>query len=194
MSERVLEFDGAPIRCLESGSGESVVAVHGPGDGTPTPLETLLAQKFRVLALESTGFVTRTPEDAGRLLGDVIAKLGLGRYAVIAAGRCAGAALSHAAAASPQTLVLISPAGAVPEARLGDVTMPTLILSGTKDEHDATARLCAERIRECYPMLVYDSGPAMTTERPAALYEAVADFLERGGRFVLERQDSTISP
>jgi len=34
----------------------------------------------------------------------------------------------------------------------------------------------------------------MATERPAALFEAVADFLERRGRFVLERQESVISP
>jgi pimeloyl-ACP methyl ester carboxylesterase len=88
----------------------------------------------------------------------------------------------------------LSPTGA--ETRLGDIKAPTLILVGTKDDAatQAAGKLCADRIRDSYPMLVYDSGPAMAAERPAALYEAVADFLERGGRFVMERQESVISP
>jgi pimeloyl-ACP methyl ester carboxylesterase len=110
-------------------------------------------------------------------------------------------ALCHAAelAAAPETLVLFSPAGPLAgdaEACLGDIKAPTLILVGTRDDAatEAAGRLCADRISESYPMLVYDAGSAMASERPAALFEAVADFLERGGRFVLERQASVISP
>ena len=99
---------------------------------------------------------------------------------------------------APETLVLLSPAGplAGAEARLSDIKAPTLILIGTKDDTatEAAGRLCVERIPESYPMLVYDAGPAMAAERPAALFEAVADFLERRGRFVLERRESVISP
>jgi pimeloyl-ACP methyl ester carboxylesterase len=160
----------------------------------------MLAQKFRVLALESPGAAARTPQDAARLLARALATLGLGTYALIAGGRAAAVALCHAAdaAIAPEALVLLSPAGPLAgiEARLGDITAPTLILLGTKDEPaaEAAARLCAQRIPESYPMLVYDAGPAMASERPAAVFEAVADFIERRGRFVLERRESAISP
>jgi pimeloyl-ACP methyl ester carboxylesterase len=199
-AERRIGADGTPIRCLECGHGETVVALHGESGVAPTSLEELLAQKFRVLALESPAFAARAPQDAARLLARTGATLGLGKYALIAAGPAAAAALCHAAeaAAAPETLVLLSPAGplAGAEPHLGDIKAPTLVLVGTKDEPatEAAARLCAERIPECYPMLVFDSGPAMAAERPAALFEAVADFLERRGRFVLERQASVISP
>jgi pimeloyl-ACP methyl ester carboxylesterase len=199
-AERRIDADGTPIRCLERGHGETVVALHGGAGATPTALERLLAQKFRVLALESAAFAARAPQDAARLLARALATLGLGKYALIAGGPAAAAALWHAAeaAAAPETLVLLSPAGplAGAEARLGDIKTPTLVLVGTKDDTatEAAGRLCAERIPESYQMLVYDSGPAMAAERPAAIFEAVADFLERRGRFVLERQESVISP
>jgi len=199
-TERRIGADGTPIRCLERGHGETVVALHGESGAAPTALEQLLAQKFHVLALESPAFAARVPQDAARLLARTLATLGLGKYTLIAGGPAAAAALCHAAeaTAAPEALVLISPAGPLgdAEARLGDIKAPTLVLTGTKNTSatEAVGRLCAERIPESYPMLVYDSGPAMAAERPAALFEAVADFLERRGRFVLERQESVISP
>ena len=199
-AERRIDADSTPIRCLEGGHGETVVALHGESGAAPTALEQLLAQRFRVLALESPAFAARAPQDAARLLARALATLGPGKYALIAGGPAAAAALCHAAeaAAALETLVLLSPAGPLvgAEARLGDIKAPTLVLVGTKDDTatEAAGRLCAERIPESYPMLVYDAGPAMAAERPAALFEAVADFLERRGRFVLERQESVISP
>jgi pimeloyl-ACP methyl ester carboxylesterase len=198
--ERRIDADGTPIRCLERGHGETVVALHGESGAAPTAFEQLLTQKFRVLALESPAFAALAPQDAARVLARAIAMLGIAKYALVAGGRAAAAALCHAAeaAAAPETLVLLSPTGplAGAEMRLGDIKAPTLVLVGTKDEPatEAAGRRCAERIPESYPMLVYDSGPAMEAERPAALFEAVADFLERRGRFVLERQTSAISP
>jgi pimeloyl-ACP methyl ester carboxylesterase len=195
-AERRIDADGTPVRCLERGQGETVVTLHGDTGAAPTALEQLLAQKFRVIALENPAFAARAPQDAARLVARALAGAGIGRYALIASGPAAPAALCHAAeaAAPPVTLVLLSPASA--ETHLGDIKMPTLILIGTKDDQatQEASRVCAERIRESYPMLVYDAGAAMATERPAALFEAVADFLERGGRFVLERQESVISP
>jgi pimeloyl-ACP methyl ester carboxylesterase len=199
-AERRIDADGAPIRCLERGRGETVIALHGEAGAAPTALEQLLAQKFRVIALESPAFAARAPQDSARMLARALAALALGKYALIAGGRTAAAALCHAAeaAAAPETLVLLSPACPLAgvEACLHDIKAPTLVLIGTRDEPatEAAGRLCAERIPESYPMLVYDAGPAMASERPAALFEAVADFLERRGRFVLERQESVISP
>ena len=199
-AERRIDADGTSIRCLERGDGECVVALHGESDATPNALEQLLAQKFRVLVLESRALATRPPQDAARLLARALAPQGLGKYALVAGGPAVAMALCYAAdvAVAPETLVLLSPAGplAGAEARLGAIKAPTLVLVGTKDDAatEAAGRLCAERIPESYPMLVYDSGPAMASERPAALFEAVADFLERRGRFVLERQASVINP
>lgn len=196
-AERRIDADGMPIRCLERGAGAAVVTLHAEEGAAPTPLEALLAEKFRVLALESPAFAARAPADGARLLARALAALGLGDYALIAGGRAAAAALGQAAegAAAPETLVLLSPAGGA-GAPLEAITAPTLILTGTRDDPtaEAEARLAAERIPEAYPMLVYDSGAAMAAERPAALFEAVADFLERRGRFILERQPSVISP
>jgi hypothetical protein len=199
-SDRRIDADGTPVRCLERGQGGAVVTLHNDAGAAPTALEQLLAQKFRVLALESNTFATRAPQDAARILSRALANLGLGKYGLIASGPTAAATLCQVAeaAAPPETLVLLSPAGplAGAEAKLGHISVPTLILLGTRDDQatQAVGRLCADHIRESYPMLVYDSGPAMATERPAALFEAVADFLERRGRFVLERQESVISP
>jgi pimeloyl-ACP methyl ester carboxylesterase len=198
--ERRIDADGTSIRCLECGHGETVVTLHGESGAAPTALEQLLAQKFRVIALESPAFAMRAPHDPARLLARALATLGLGKYALIASGPATAAALGHAveAVAAPETLVLLSPSGpsAGAEMRLGDIKAPTLVLVGTRDgpATEAAGRLCAERIPESYPMLVYDSGPAMATDRPAALFEAVADFLERRGRFVLDRQASLINP
>jgi hypothetical protein len=36
--------------------------------------------------------------------------------------------------------------------------------------------------------------PACDGRRPGALYEAIADFIERRGKFVLERHESALSP
>jgi pimeloyl-ACP methyl ester carboxylesterase len=199
-AERRIDVDGTPIRCLERGQGETVVALHGESGATPTSLEQLLAQKCRVLTLESPVFAAGAPQDAARLLARALAALGVSKYALIAGGPAAAVALCHAAeaAAVPETLILLSPAGplAGAEARLSDIKAPTLVLTGTKDDAatEAAGRLCAERIPESYVMLVYDAGATMATERPAALFEVVADFIERGGRFVLERQESVISP
>jgi pimeloyl-ACP methyl ester carboxylesterase len=199
-SERRIDVDGTPIRCLERGEGEPVVTLRGDSGAAPTALDQLLAQKFRMLLLESPAFAAGSPQDAARLLARTLAKLSLGKHALLASGPAAAMALCHAAeaAGAPEALVLLSPAGSLTgaEAHMRDITAPTLILVGTKDEPatEAAGRLCGDHIRESYPMLVYDSGPAMATERPAALFEAVADFLERRGRFVMERQESVISP
>jgi pimeloyl-ACP methyl ester carboxylesterase len=199
-AERQINATGTPVRAFERGQGETVVVVRAEAGSAPTAFEQLLAEKFRIIALESPGFAAHGPQDGARHLTQALAALGIDKYALIAGGSAAAAVLLHAgeAGAAPETLVLLSPAGPLDgaEAHLGDIKTPTLILTGTKDEPatEAAGRLCAERIPESYPMLVYDSGPAMAAERPAALFEAVADFLERRGRFVLERQESVISP
>ena len=198
--ERRVEADGVSVRYREHGRGETVIVLHRDGDRAANEFEQMLAEKFRVVALESGAFAARSPQEAGRLLARAVEALATGKYALVAYRHAAAAALCHAAEPLPalESLVLLSPSGdfAPAEPRLSLIKVPTLLLVGTKDEPATVTvgRVCAESIPECYPMLVYDSGPSMASERPAALYEAVSDFLQRRGRFVLERQHSAISP
>lgn len=199
-AERRIEIDGTSIRCLEAGRGATVIALHGDAGDAPTALETMLAEKFRVVALANAGFTGQAPREAADLAARAIRNLGVERYSLLAGAEAAAAAvfLGSDAAAAIEALTLVSPSGNSRdlEARLGDVKVTTLVLSGTKEKPAAAAiaRMCADRLPDGYFMVVYDAGPAMENERPAALYEAVADFLERRGRFVLERQDSALSP
>jgi len=199
-TERRIELDGVSIRCFERGQGETIVSLHDESGAAPTVLEQKLAQNFRVVVLQSEALASHPPADGVGLLGKIVASLRLADHGMIAADRAAVPALLYAAAAdaASKTLVLLSPAGSLAgaESRLSQIKVPTLVLVGTEDEPTAqtVGPLCAEHIPECYQMLVYDSGRAMADERPAALFEAVADFLERRGRFVLERQESVISP
>ncbi len=199
-SERRIDAGGVPLSCLEAGYGKAVLVLHGEPGSAPNALEELLAGTFRVVVLESGAFAVGAPQEAARLLTRSVAALALDDYALIAYRGATAAALCHAAEpeAALTRLVLVSPAGgrAIPEERLSAIAAATLVLTGTADPPatEAAGRLCAEHIPECYPMLVYDTGPGMATERPAALLEAVADFVERGGGFVVERQESVISP
>jgi pimeloyl-ACP methyl ester carboxylesterase len=198
-TERRIDAE-ASLRCLEAGRGEVVVVLHGEADIAPTALETMLSQKFRVIALECPGFAMQTPHEAARLIARVAGNLDLERYSLIASTSAAAAALCHVleAAAQVEALVLVSPSGPIGdlEARLGDIKVATLVLVGTRDKPAASsaARLIADRSPDGYFMVVYDAGQAMENERPDALYEVIADFIERRGRFVLERQESALSP
>jgi len=199
-AERRIDVDGASVRCLEAGRGAVVVTLHGDADAGPTALEKLLAQRFRVVALESPGLAAQPPQNAARLVVKAVRTLGLEQYSLLASTSAAAPAVHHAieAAAQVEALILLSPSGRMGEldARLGDVKATTLVLAGTryKPAASAAARMCADRIPDSYFMVVYDAGPGMENERPAALFEAIADFIERRGRFVLERQDSALVP
>jgi pimeloyl-ACP methyl ester carboxylesterase len=57
-----------------------------------------------------------------------------------------------------------------------------------------TGRTYVERLPDCYYLLMYDAGHAMEAERPEALCEAVCDFVERRGAFIVERKNTAISP
>jgi len=194
-SERRIDVDGAQFCCFEYGTGDTLVSLHADAVTGPTALERLLAAKFRVMALEIPALVTDAKTGSQRLAKG-LDLLAIRKYALIASGTTAAMALAHAADASPESLVLLSPVGPLgsAEAHLGEIAAPTLILIGTKDNPATAAvgRAC-ERIPDSYPMLVYEADSGMAAERPEALYEAVADFIERHGRFILERQNSVVS-
>ncbi len=201
-AERRIDAEGATIRCLEAGQGSTVVVLRD-GAAVPTALERLLAGKFHVIVLEAPQQPARACRDEARILAQAVRGLGVERYALVGSRSAASQALWQTIddTGRVEALVLISPttllAGdAELEARLGDVAAPTLVLVGTDDKSlpAVTGRMYVERIGECYHMLVYDAGPDPANERPAALFEAVADFVERRGAFVVERRESAINP
>src|ERR1700693_261328 len=95
-TERRIDVDGASIRCFEAGQGEVVVALHGETDASPTPLENMLSQKFRVVVLESPGFGTRAPHEASRLIARVVRDLGLKNHSMVASTSATAPALWRA--------------------------------------------------------------------------------------------------
>jgi pimeloyl-ACP methyl ester carboxylesterase len=219
-TEHFIEADGLRIRYLEAGQGNPVVVLPAADGLTPSPLNNLLAQQFRVIALEIPG-VGRSPvntrsqsmRDLARTLAEAIAALGLEHYGLVSTAASTPLALWQAIDLPERVdpLVLISPVALLPdgwtapsgcardpelERSLGDIQAATLVLFGTRDDviPSETGRLYVERIPNCYYALVYDAGHVIEAERPEALSAAVCDFLEHRETFVVSRKNTIINP
>ena len=101
--------------------------------------------------------------------------------------------------AKQQALVrrLIGPArDAALEGLLKELPVPTLALFGTVDRvtpSDA-AYLYREIIPNCHIGMVYDAAHAIDVDRPEAVSEIVADFIERQEKFLVTGQSGVIHP
>ena len=101
--------------------------------------------------------------------------------------------------AKQQALVrrLIGPARDVAlEGKLKEMPVPTLALFGTVDRvtpSDA-AHLYREIIPNCHIGMVYDAAHAIDADRPEAVAEIVADFIERQEKFLVTGQSGVIYP
>ena len=75
-------------------------------------------------------------------------------------------------------------------------TTPTLVLFGTADQviPPDMGHLYKELMPNCHLVFVYDAGHAISTDRPEAFTEVVADFLERHEAFVISRTPTVIHP
>jgi 4,5:9,10-diseco-3-hydroxy-5,9,17-trioxoandrosta-1(10),2-diene-4-oate hydrolase len=82
------------------------------------------------------------------------------------------------------------------EHRLRGLTVPTLVLFGTEDQviSPAMGRIYKDLIPGAYLIFVYDAGHVISTDRPEAFTEVVADFLERHEAFVISRAQTVIHP
>ena len=85
---------------------------------------------------------------------------------------------------------------AVLEARMRDMAIPTLVLFGTLDRviPPDMGRHYKELLPNCHLVFVYDAGHAISTDRPEAFAEIVADFVERREAFVVSRTETVIHP
>jgi pimeloyl-ACP methyl ester carboxylesterase len=82
------------------------------------------------------------------------------------------------------------------ERRLPELPTPTLVLFGTLDAviPPEMGHFYKELIPNSHLVFVYDAGHAISTERPEAFTEVVADFLERHEAFVISRTETVIHP
>ena len=82
------------------------------------------------------------------------------------------------------------------ENRLRGLTVPTLVLFGTLDSviSPAMGRVYKDLIPGAHLVFVYDAGHVISTDRPEAFTEVVADFLERHEAFVISRAQTVIHP
>ena len=82
------------------------------------------------------------------------------------------------------------------ERRLPELQTPTLVLFGTLDAviPPEMGHFYKELIPNSHLVFVYDAGHAISTERPEAFTEVVADFLERHEAFIISRTETVIHP
>jgi pimeloyl-ACP methyl ester carboxylesterase len=82
------------------------------------------------------------------------------------------------------------------EALLPGLVIPTLVLFGTLDRviPPSMGHFYKELMPNCNLVFVYDAGHAISTDRPEAFVEVVADFIERHEAFVISRIETVIHP
>jgi pimeloyl-ACP methyl ester carboxylesterase len=82
------------------------------------------------------------------------------------------------------------------ERQLPGLATPTLVLFGTVDRviPPDMGHIYKELMPNCHLVFVYDAGHAISTDRPEAFTEVVADFLERHEAFVISRTETVIHP
>ena len=200
---RSIQLDGTPLRYLEAGQGSPVVILEPELE--LSPFASLLAQQFRVVVLELPASADQDEAALASRLNRAVAAIGLDHHVVIGSDDTAALALWQAVDAPDHVdgLVLLSPTVLRPGAaesplagRLGEVRAPALVLFGTNDPAvpPETGRLYVERLPECYYALSYDAGHDIAGDRPEALSEAVSDFVERRGTFIVERNSTALHP
>ena len=82
------------------------------------------------------------------------------------------------------------------ENQMRGLATPVLVLFGTLDHviPPEMGRLYKELLPNSHLVFVYDSGHAISTERPEAFAEVTLDFLERRDAFVVSRTETVIHP
>jgi pimeloyl-ACP methyl ester carboxylesterase len=82
------------------------------------------------------------------------------------------------------------------EARMRELAIPTLVMFGTLDRviPPEMGRHYKALLPNGHLVLVYDAGHAISTDRPEAFTEVVADFLERHEAFIISRTETLINP
>ena len=82
------------------------------------------------------------------------------------------------------------------ESKLGEIRCATLVVFGLDDQLVApeAARVYKGKIPNSNHSIVYDAGHAIAAERPEALINAVADYVEYRETFIVGRQTGMLNP
>ena len=74
--------------------------------------------------------------------------------------------------------------------------VPVLVVFGVRDRAipPAMGRIYKRLLPRCQLLLVYDAGHAVSTDRPEAFTEAVADFIARHEQYVVSRRSTVLFP
>jgi len=82
------------------------------------------------------------------------------------------------------------------EARMRELSVPTLALFGTADRviPPAVAHLYRQILPNCHLVMVYDAAHAVDADRPEAVAEVVDDFLRHREQFLVKRTSDLLHP
>jgi len=117
-TEHTVQADGFTVRYAQSGAGEALVVLHGAGGLRHSRALDLLAQQYRVLAIEMPGFgdqpneTHQTMAELAQSVALVLDAIGLDRFHLLGTS-FGGAAAAYLAVARPDrviSLVLEGPA------------------------------------------------------------------------------------
>ena len=138
-----------------------------------------------------------------------ISPLASGSYGLIGVSSAASVAIRHALSSSESiaALVLVSPLAVRPagspvgathelESQLHEIQCPTLAVFGQADGtiDPVAPSIYRSRIPNCNVAFVYDAGHDIAAERPQALLNLVADYLERRETFIVQNRAGAINP
>ena len=217
IEEGQVDVAGTQARYWAAGAGDLVVILDNGGWGA-SQLQEALAGGYRVVRLELVELTTAVAGGGAsdtRQVADLtalaVAGITDGKYTLIGVAESAGVALWQTLRApdSVDALVLISPSIVLPSgeahqgvhdaeavSRLGDVACATLVVFGLNDRTVApeAASVYKESIPNCNISFVYDAGSDIMADRPEALTDAVADFVERRETFIVGRGSGLINP
>jgi pimeloyl-ACP methyl ester carboxylesterase len=198
-----VEAGGFRIRYAQAGSGHPIIYLHEAGGLKLSPGHELLAQTFRVIALElPENHLLASIEDLARNLNAAVSALGIERYSVMgtSVGSTVAVWMAILRPESVETIVLSAPA-APPrdesfEKRVAELPQPVLVLLGTDDEVTPPegAHRYRELVRSCHLMFVYGAAQAIDADRPDAFASLVGDFLTRKEQFVVRETTALIHP
>ncbi len=182
---------------------ETVVIVDEPGRSAA--LRDALAQQWMVLEPRSDDLDPGAEDQVAA----AIAPLASGSYGLIGVSSAASVAIRHALQ-SPQSisaLILVSPMAIRPagapvgathelESQLHEIQCPTLAVFGQADRtiDPVAPSIYRSLIPNCNVAFVYDAGHDIAAERPQALLNLVADYLERRETFIVQNRAGAINP
>jgi pimeloyl-ACP methyl ester carboxylesterase len=205
-TETSVAVDGTRLRVLEAGQGEPLVVLPGPDGMHLSRAHELLTRWCRVIGLDLSGIGLCSARELATTASQAIQQLGLERVTLLGTSLGAAVALEIAGQQPERTraLILESPRGlldaderdAVLEEQLRRLSLPTLVLCGTRDRVNppGMGRRYRELIPRCHFILTYDAGHCIGLDRPDAFAEVVGDYTQRLEAFVVQRESGVIHP